>query len=142
MAFITLALTWSDTDPVTGNVSDTLALYETTVEEATWSMEAEPDALVKEGAHAYWNTRYDNWMPKWSQCLRYWESLSDDQDSTMPAGNLIYADSLRQGECDSPAVFTAENGWPANEQFDYLVSESRHWAWMFDYCMGTLGYEA
>ena len=140
MAFTTLSLTWSDTDPATGNVSDTLTLYEAEVAEATWRMEAEPEALQREGAHTYWNTRYDNWMPKWSGCLRYWESISEDEGFIMPAGNLIFAEDLRRGECETPAVFTEESGWPPKEQFDYLTHESLHWTWMFGYCMNALGY--
>lgn len=142
MAFTTLALIWSDTNPATGNVSDTVALYETTVEEATWRMEAEPDLLQKEGAHAYWNNRYDNWMPKWSACLRYWEAISDNKDCIMPAGNLTHAEAMRKEECDAPIVYSEESGWNPKDRFDHLTHESLMWTWMFGYCMNILGYGA
>ena len=142
MAFTTLALTWTDTDPVTGHVSDTPTLFESPVEEASWSMEAEPELLEKEGAHAYWNNRYDNWMPKWSGCLRYWEDISDNKNCIMPAGNLTCAEIMRQGEDDFLVVNTVENGFDPENVFDSLTHESRMWTWMFGYCMDTLGYSA
>ena len=142
MAFTTLALTWSDTNPATGMASDTVALYGMTVEEATWSMEAEVELLKKEGAHAYWNNRYDNWMPKWSACLRYWEDISDNKGCIMPAGNLTCAEIMRQGEDDFHVVNTAENGFNPENVFDSLTHESRMWTWMFGYCMDILGYGA
>ena len=142
MAFTTLALTWSDTNPATGMASDTVALYGMTVEEATWSMEAEVELLKKEGAHAYWNNRYDNWMPKWGACLRYWENISDNKGCIMPAGNLTHAEIMRQGEDDFHVVNTAENGFNPENVFDSLTHESRMWTWMFGYCMDILGYEA